>query len=219
LHNQQQWTPNLRQDAVSEFARRLKLRFRPDGPGDPDTAFHAGDLFHYMYALFHSPTYRSRYREALQIDFPRVPITSDRGLFRRMCQWGGQLAALHTFAPPTGSPQAPTFPVSGDNIVAHGYPKYAPPAVPGGRRPADGQGDLEPGRVHINGEQYFEGVEQDVWDFQIGGYRVLSKWLKDRRGRRLERADLDHAARMIVVLSETTRLMREIDSALPKWPW
>ena len=53
-------------------------------------------------------------------------------------------------------------------------------------------GGLTPGRVYINKTQYFEGIEPDVWEFQIGGYQVLHKWLKDRRGRKLSFDDLLH---------------------------
>jgi len=57
-------------------------------------------------------------------------------------------------------------------------------------------------RVYINKTQYFEGIEPDVWEFQIGGYQVLHKWLKDRKG----------------PLKETMRLMEEIDGLTPVWP-
>ena len=52
-------------------------------------------MFHYIYAVFHAPTYRERYAEFLKIDFPRVPLTSDVGLFRALCGLGADLVALH----------------------------------------------------------------------------------------------------------------------------
>ena len=53
------------------------------------------DVFHYMYAVFHSPAYRSRYAEFLKIDFPRLPLTSNVELFRQLCGLGAQLVGLH----------------------------------------------------------------------------------------------------------------------------
>jgi len=74
------------------------------------------------------------------------------------------------------------------------------------------------GRVYINKTQYFEGIEPEVWEFQIGGYQVLHKWLKDRKGRKLIFDDFFHYQKIIVALKETMRLMGEIDELIPAWP-
>ncbi|MFO7674775.1 MAG: type ISP restriction/modification enzyme, partial [bacterium] len=74
------------------------------------------------------------------------------------------------------------------------------------------------GRVYINAEQCFDGVKQEWWQFHIGGYQVLQKWLKDRKGRRLSHDDLIHYQRIVVAIRETIRLMAEIDKAIPGWP-
>jgi hypothetical protein len=66
--------------------------------------------------------------------------------------------------------------------------------------------------------QYFEGVPPEVWNFHIGGYQVCEKWLKDRRGRTLTYEDLEHYCKVVTALSETIRLMGEIEAAIPKWP-
>ncbi len=76
-------------------------------------------------------------------------------------------------------------------------------------------------RVYINAEQYFGGVPPEVWAFQVGGYQVLQKWLKDRQGRTLSFADLHHYQKVVVALAETIRLMAEIDAAIEAhggWP-
>ena len=61
-------------------------------------------------------------------------------------------------------------------------------------------------------------MPEAVWEFQIGGYQVLHKWLKDRRGRLLTFDDLLHYQKIVVALQETMRLMDEIDAAIPEWP-
>ena len=73
-------------------------------------------------------------------------------------------------------------------------------------------------RVLINEDQYFEGVPGAEWEFRMGGYQVLDKWLKDRRGRGLSSSDVRHYQRIVVALSETRRLMHEIDETIPGWP-
>ncbi|HUW14718.1 MAG TPA: type ISP restriction/modification enzyme [Anaerolineae bacterium] len=77
---------------------------------------------------------------------------------------------------------------------------------------------MAPGRVYVNKTQYFEGVEPEVWEFHIGGHRVLHKWLKDRKGRILSYDDVTHYGKIVVALKETIRLMAEIDDLIPSWP-
>ena len=78
--------------------------------------------------------------------------------------------------------------------------------------------DQEPERVYINKDQYFDGIDPELWKFQIGGYQVLHKWLNDRKGRNLSSDDLFHYQRIVIALKETIRLMKEIDSLIPKFP-
>ena len=77
------------------------------------------------------------------------------------------------------------------------------------------------GRVYINAEQCFEGVSPQVWEFHIGGYQVAEKWLKDRKGRTLSYADIEHYQRTLAVLDETGYLMERVDEAIEEhggWP-
>ena len=69
----------------------------------------------------------------------------------------------------------------------------------------------EVGKVWINDTQYFDRVPKIAWEFYIGGYQPAQKWLKDRKGRELKFEDLLHYQKIIVALTETDRLMKEID--------
>jgi hypothetical protein len=217
--------PNLSPQFVAAVKEKLGLNFVPDGKGDLQTCaepaeatcFGPEDVLHYAYAVFHSPTYRERYAEFLKIDFPRLPRTSDRALFKALAEKGEELVALHLMESPALNQLITGFPVSGSNEV--GRVRYTEP------RPkeetsevSEDLGGLAPGRVYINKTQYFEGVEPEVWAFQIGGYQVLHKWLKDRRGRKLSFDDLFHYQKIVVALKETMRLMEEIDDLIPSWP-
>ena len=210
--------PNLSPEFVADFAGKLGLSFVPDGRGDLAATFGPEDVFDYIYAVFHSPSYRERYAEFLKIDFPRVPLTSDREKFHRLVELGGELVALHLLESPLLARPATRYPVVGDNRVEKGYPKYfAPGVVEPGSKAGDGV-VLEVGRVYINRSQYFEGVPSEVWEHQVGGYQVCDKWLKDRRGRQLSYDDLTHYQKVVVALKETIRLMEEVDSAVGAWP-
>jgi len=214
--------PNLNPDFVAELEQRLRLRFVPDGAGDLKRTFGPEDVLHYIYAVLHAPAYRQRYAEFLRIDFPRVPLTSDRKLFGSLCEKGRELVALHLLESPRVRQFLTRYPIRGDNTVEKGHPKYLAPGQP---EPRTGR-PLKSGRVYISRDvpktgrqgQYFEGVPPEVWEFHIGGYQVCEKWLKDRRGRTLSYDELEHYQKIVVAVAQTIRLMAEIDAAIPGWP-
>jgi hypothetical protein len=74
------------------------------------------------------------------------------------------------------------------------------------------KGDLGLGKVYINDTQYFDNVPEVAWHFYIGGYQPAQKWLKDRKERKLEFDEILHYQKIIVALTETDRLMKEIDN-------
>jgi len=168
-------------------------------------------VFHYAYAVFHSPNYRSRYAEFLKMDFPRLPLTRDVALFRSLCASGKELVALHLMEQ---LPKLETsYPVAGDNMVDNvRYTEPSPPAPP----PPAGEGSK--GRVWINRTQYFDNVPPEVWGYHIGGYQVCQKWLKDRKGRQLSYDDLTHYRGIVAALARTIELQAAIDDAIGEWP-
>lgn len=196
---------NLSKAFVAELSGKIGVKFLSEGKGDRVETFGPEDVFDYIYAILHSPTYRTRYAEFLKSDFPRIPLTSNRDLFWTLCARGEELVALHLMKK-FGS-LAVGFPVTGDGKVEK--VRYVEPDK------------KTPCRVWINKTQYFEGVPPEIWDFHIGGYQVCEKWLKDRKNRTLSYEDIRHYERIVAALSETIRLMDEIDAAIEAhggWP-
>ena len=192
--------PNLNPEFIKTVSEKLGLKFIEDGKGDLEKTFGPEDIFNYAYALFHSPTYRTRYAAFLKIDFPRLPLTSDKELFKALVAKGAELVALHLMESPLLSSFITTYPVEGSHEVEK--VQYV-------------ENDK---RVQINKTQYFGNVPKDVWEFHVGGYQVAQKWLKDRKGRKLIVDDINHYQKIILALRETIRLMAEIDSLIPSWP-
>jgi len=160
-------------------------------------------IFHFAYAVFHSPGYRSRYAEFLKIDFPRLPLTGSLELFRALARLGGELTGLHLLE----------------------SPKLAKPITEfiGGRNAEVEKVSWSKNTVWLDKAQTtgFKGMREDVWNFHIGGYQVCEKWLKDRKGRRLSKDDTVHYQKIVVALDETIRLMKEIDGVIEQhggWP-
>jgi hypothetical protein len=71
-------------------------------------------------------------------------------------------------------------------------------------------------RVRVNNEQFFEGVEPEVWEYQIGGYQVCDKWLKDRKGKKLSLEEIKHYCKIVTALEKTISIQKEIDRLYPK---
>lgn len=188
--------PNLSPEFITNLSAKLKLKFQPDGCGDLKKTFGPEDIFHYTYAVLYAPSYRTRYAEFLKRDFPRLPLTSDAKLFAKLCALGQELVGLHLMTAHAAA--ICSYPIAGSNRVD--------------------KVSFDAGRISINAEQYFDGVPSEVWNYHIGGYQVAHKWLKDRKGRLLSFADLQHYQHVISALANTIRLQAEIDAAIPAWP-
>jgi len=183
-------TPNLNTEIVKQIADKLELSFTNEKETNENT-FAPIDILDYIYAVLHSPTYREKYKEFLKIDFPRVPYPKDKDTFWQLVKLGGEIRQIHLLESPTVEKYITQYPEDGDNIVTK--PKF------------------QVGKVYINDTQYFDNVPQIAWDFFIGGYQPAQKWLKDRKDRKLEFDDILHYQKIIIALSETDRLMKEID--------
>ena len=210
--------PNLSPAFTRDITQRLGLRFISDGKGDLSKEFGPEDVFHYIYAVFHSPEYRERYDQFLRADFPRVPLTDDLDLFRALVALGSQLADIHLLRASVPDSQPVSFPITGDNMVESAHPKYYPPS----ETPDGETAPVQRGRVYIGKSnrgsgkqgQYFDGIAPDVWESRIGGYKPMDKWLKDRKGRTLTFDDITHYQRMAAALQETIRLTAAIDDVI-----
>lgn len=160
------------------------------------------EVLAYVYAVLYSPTYRRVYAEALRSDFPRIPFVADGEVFRRMAELGRRLIDLHLLRSKDLDPPRVRFEGEGDGQIQ--VVRYEPSSQ----------------RVYISKAQYFEPVPLQVWAYQIGGYQVLEKYLKDRKGRRLE--DPVHYLRVATAISLTLEVQAEIEAAyaaVAKGPW
>jgi len=189
-------------------------------------------VFDYIYGVLHAPAYRETFAEFLKIDFPRIPWPPSPEVFRHVSEKGEQLRRLHLMEPAAIGETPYPYHGEGDDVVASGFPKWEPSPLQG-RGLGEGIGATEApspsgagappssplkgrglGRVHINKGQYFADVPEIAWSFHIGGYQPAQKWLKDRRGRALSWDDIGHYQKIVKILSETDRIMREIEMPL-----
>jgi len=198
--------PNLNQDEIKAFEKALKSPFEAEKTKQvkPSENFVPIDILDYIYAVLHSPNYREKYKEFLKTDFPRIPYPNPK-TFWQLVELGGEVRKLHLLESDTLDKPITPYPQAGDNIVSRKITKTSPGYIE--------ESDTH-GNVWINDEQYFENVSLLAWEFYIGGYQPAQKWLKDRQGRELSFDDIRHYQKIIVALTETDRLMQEIDKVL-----
>ncbi|WP_282073535.1 type ISP restriction/modification enzyme [Polaribacter atrinae] len=202
IEEQKERTPNLDLKIVDAIAKKIKLTFTNEKEQNKDT-FAPIDILDYIYALLHSPTYREKYKEFLKIDFPRVPYPKDQATFWQLVKLGKEIREIHLLESAKVDDFITSYLGDGDNVITRKLTK----TNIGYEAISDTLG-----KVWINDTQYFNNVPLVAWEFFIGGYQPAQKWLKDRKDRTLDFEDIFHYQKIIVALTETHRIMQEIDT-------
>lgn len=181
---------NLNSKIVNQFTKRLNLTFIEDEI-ENEISFNSCDILYYIYAILHSPKFRKSNKEVLKTNFPSIPFPISSKVFRQLGKIGLELRKIHLLESPIVERYFTKYPLDGNNKVSS--LKY------------------DRNNVYINETQYFANVPEIAWNFYIGGYQPAQKWLKDRKERTLDFEDILHYQKIIVALTETDRLMKEID--------
>ncbi len=188
-NNSANGTTNLVSNFKPEFLKTIKLNASIE------------ELAGYIYSILHSHTYRKKYSEFLRIDFPRIPFTDDEGIFKQLAILGNELIDAHLLKKEAFGNSHGDFLGKGNNIVEK----------------SNFVNENKIGKLYINKTQYFNNVPQDVYDFYIGGYRVLDKYLKDRKGKELITDEVENVEQTIRALAFTIEQMKKIDDLTKNW--
>lgn len=151
------------------------------------------EILGYIYGVLYSPQYRERYLELLKIDFPRIPFHISLEQFQHLSALGQQLIQAHLLQ------KVPSLALG--KPKNEGKPNYLI------EKPLYKE---ETQCLYFNTHCYFEDVPQSVWDFKIGGYQVLYKYLNGRKGRDISE-DLEHITKVINILDFTLKTIAKID--------
>ena len=153
------------------------------------------EIFYYIYAILYSNIYRTKYADFLRIDFPRIPFTKNHKVFTKMVDLGKILVELHLLKSDELNLPVAKLEGKGENLVQK--VRY------------------EHNRVFINKVQYFDGIKPQVWSYQIGGYQVCNKWLKDKKGRMLSLDEIKQYCRIVTAIEKTIEIQTKIDEIYP----
>lgn len=160
----------------------------------------AEEIFGCIYAILHSPSYRKKYIEFLKIEFARIPFPKDKKLFKQLAELGNELIQVHIMEEEAEYPYG-DFIGKGTNIVEK----------------LTHVTDKKIDKLFINKTQFFADVPLTIWNFHIGGYQVLDKYFKERKGRVLTIDEVEIITSTIKALAFTIDQMIKIDTLTKNW--
>jgi predicted helicase len=191
--------PNVAPKFIEEITNKTNLKFQMDGKGDLVKSFGPEDVFNYVYCVLYSSSFRKKYSEYLKRDFARIPIPGNLNSFKDLSELGKRLVEMHTLSSMAKSEIK--FPETGTDIIEIVK--------------------LEGNKIFINSVQYFENVANSTWEFHVGGYQVCEKWLKDRKGKKLNFNDIKTYQNILSNVLETTEVIKKIELVVKDyggWP-
>ncbi|GAA9442366.1 hypothetical protein BTM435_04340 [Helicobacter pylori] len=147
----------------------------------------------------YSPNYRKRYEEFLKIDYPKILFTENKDLFRTLSLLGIELIGLHVLNQESLNY---SFEKLKDATIGESYYKEVHDPII--KKPSHNEPEK---RLYINPSAYFVGVSQEIYDYRIGGYCVLDKYLKSHKN---EPCDLDHVTNIIKVIARTIEIQKTL---------
>jgi predicted helicase len=156
----------------------------------PNKQIPPNDIIAYIYAVLYSHKYRKLYGEQLKTNFPSIPFVKDYRIFNKLAKLGNELIEIH-LGKMTFNKNIAKFIVSGSNTIDKIL--------------------YQDDKIYINDNQYFGNISKEIWNFCIGGYQVLDKWLKSRKGNKLSNQEIEYFIKIVSILNETINLMSEID--------
>lgn len=154
----------------------------------------------YIYAILHSKTYRTKYSEFLKDKFARIPFAKDKKQFNKISKLGTELIDVHLLESEVDKGLG-DFIGKGSNTIE--TIKFSE--------------EKRVGKLHINKSQYFNNVAKEIWEFQIGGYNVIDKFLKERKTRELTIDEVEKVTSIINAIAFTIDQMKKIDEQTKSW--
>ncbi|GAA7350928.1 DNA methyltransferase [Helicobacter pylori] len=182
--------PNYTENFTPEFRGFIDKHY--------NHSFEPLEILGYIYALLYSPNYRKRYEGFLKIDYPKILFTENKDLFRVLSLLGIELIGLHVLNQESlnYSFEKLKDATIGESCYIEAHERN--PII--SKKPSHNEQ-----RLYINHSAYFRGVSQEIYDYRIGGYCVLDKYLKSHKN---EPCDFDHVTRIIKVIVRTIEIQK-----------
>ncbi|WP_181226973.1 type ISP restriction/modification enzyme [Helicobacter pylori] len=183
--------PNYTENFTPEFRSFIDKHY--------NHPFEPLEVLGYIYALLYSPNYRKRYEEFLKADYPKILFTNNKDLFRVLSLLGIELIGLHVLNKESLNY---SFEKLKDATIGESCYKEAHDPIIKNHSHNDPEQ-----RLYINHNAYFRGVSEEIYDYRIGGYCVLDKYLKSHKN---EPCDFDHVTHIIKVIARTIEIQKTL---------
>ncbi|PDX00069.1 DNA methyltransferase [Helicobacter pylori] len=183
--------PNYTENFTPEFRSFIDKHY--------NHSFEPLEVLGYIYALLYSPNYRKRYEDFLKNDYPKILFTNNKDLFRALSLLGIELIGLHVLNQESLNH---SFEKLKDTTIGESCYKEAHDRII--KKPSHNEPEQ---RLYINHSAYFKGVSQEIYDYRIGGYGVLDKYLKSHKN---ESCDFDHVTNIIKVIARTIEIQKTL---------
>ncbi len=158
-------------------------------------------ILSYIYAILHSPSYRKNYSEFLNMDFPRIFFTNDINLFLKLSKIGWELIQSHllnTLPKNAQIKHTGNYTGEGTDQVLQINLKFI-------------DNKANTGKLYINKTQYFNNISQNIYDYKVGGYQVIEKYLRARKDKILNLDEIETVEKIIKALYNTISKMKLIE--------
>ncbi|QEF22084.1 type ISP restriction/modification enzyme [Helicobacter pylori] len=183
--------PNYTENFTPEFRSFIDKHY--------NHSFEPLEVLGYIYALLYSPNYRKRYEDFLKNDYPKILFTNNKDLFRALSLLGIELIGLHVLNQESLNH---SFEKLKDATIGESYYKEAHDCII--KKPSHNEPEQ---RLYINHSAYFSGVSEEIYNYMIGGYGVLDKYLKSHKN---EPCDFDHVSNIIKVIARTIEIQKTL---------
>ncbi|GAA7358650.1 DNA methyltransferase [Helicobacter pylori] len=185
--------PNYTENFTPEFRSFIDKHY--------NHSFEPLEVLGYIYALLYSPNYRKRYEDFLKADYPKILFTNNKDLFRVLSLLGIELIGLHVLNQESLNY---SFEKLKDATIGESYYIEAHERNPIIKKPSHNEPEQ---RLYINHSAYFVGVSQEIYDYRIGGYCVLDKYLKSHKN---EPCKFDHVTNIIKIIACTIEIQKTL---------
>ncbi|EHQ1109839.1 DNA methyltransferase [Campylobacter jejuni] len=185
--------PNFNEENFTSKIENFKESFRTFIDELYKEKFSPEDILGYIYAVLFHKIYREKYLDFLKIDFPKIPFTKDKNTFKNLSKLGLKLVNLHLLKNDEldfNIGEALFKDIKNKNFKIQKI-KY----------------NKDVKELFINKSLYFNKVSPEIYEFKIGGYAVLDKYLKSHKE---EDIDHKHFTLIIQTLDETLKIQDEI---------
>ncbi|EAI1791156.1 DNA methyltransferase [Campylobacter jejuni] len=185
--------PNFNEENFTSKIENFKENFRAFIDELYKEKFSPENILGYIYAVLFHKNYREKYLDFLKIDFPKIPFTKDKNTFKNLSKLGLKLINLHLLKNNEldfNVGEALFKDIKNKNFKIQKI-KY----------------NKDTKELFINESLYFNEVSLEIYEFKIGGYVVLDKYLKSHKE---EDIDHKHFTLIIQTLNETLKIQDEI---------